>query len=288
MASRAVLIGINQYQAGSVPNLTGCLNDVELVTDLLTKQFGFSAGDITTVVDPANTRQDIIDALDQLVDTSGQDDVALIYYSGHGSQAPNGPGDEEESDNLDETIVPSDSGRGDLPVRDLVDDEINSFITALAQRTDHAVMIFDSCHSGSIDRTVLAEPMRDEVETPRAIPPAKAPPEGKPHIRPEAATAVGAEKDASGFLCKGNYVLIAGCRDDQTSKERDFEGQRNGALTYFLVGAMRSDAGLTLRAAFEQAVAGVAGAVKEQDPVLEGPPERLEAKPFEGPRSAVT
>jgi uncharacterized caspase-like protein len=108
MAKRAVLIGINQYQSGSVPNLHGCLNDVELVQDVLTERFGFDAGDITTVVDPDNTRQHILDALDRLVDATERDDVAVVYYSGHGSQAPDAPGVEEE-DRMGETIVPSDS-----------------------------------------------------------------------------------------------------------------------------------------------------------------------------------
>jgi Caspase domain len=286
MAKRAVLIGINQYQSASVPNLHGCLNDVELVRDVLTERFGFDDGDITTVVDPENTRQHILDALDRLVETTEQDDVAMVYYSGHGSQAPDAPGGEEE-DRMDETIVPADSGRGDLPVRDLVDDEINSFIAALAERTDHAALIFDSCHSGSVDRGLLEQPTRDEVPASRAIPPAKTPPEGERHIRPEAQDVGSAEKSESGFLRRGNHVLVAGCRDEQTSKETDFEGTRNGALTYFLMGALRAGDELTLRAAFDQAVAGVTGAVEEQDPVLEGPDQRLDQKPFQGAGSAA-
>jgi hypothetical protein len=149
-------------------------------------------------------------------------------------------------------------------------------------------MIFDSCHSGSVDRGLLAQPTRDDVPASRAIPPAKTPPEGERHIRPEAKDVASAEKSASGFLRRGTHVLVAGCRDEQTSKETDFEGRRNGALTHFLMGALQSDESLTLRAAFEQAVTGVAGAVEEQDPVLEGPDERLDQKPFQGAGSAVT
>lgn len=279
MAKRAVLIGINAYQDVAVADLRGCLNDVELLTDVLTSHHGFAAEDITTVVDPDNTRQQILDALDRLVDVTEQGDAALIYYSGHGSQALDANA-EEEDDDYDETIVPSDSGRGDLPVRDIVDDELNSFVTALAQKTDQATFIFDSCHSGSVDRGLLEPADRDELPAPRAIVAADTPPEPEPHIRLEAADQSGGERSESGMLRQGGYLLIAGCLDHQTSKETDFEGRRHGALTYFLVEALSGGEKMTLQAAFDHAVQGVGGAVKDQDPVLEGPQERKDARPF--------
>ena len=65
MANRALLIGINEYE--HVGSLAGCLNDVELLGGVLTGHYGFEDSDITRVVDPDNSRADILDAFDSFV-----------------------------------------------------------------------------------------------------------------------------------------------------------------------------------------------------------------------------
>lgn len=269
MAKRAVLIGINDYADPAVNDLHGCVNDVTLMGEVLTDTFGFD--DVSRVVDPpGNTRDGIFAALDGLIDATEQGDVAVLFYSGHGSQAPDVSGDEGVGE-LDETIVPSDSGRGSLPVRDIIDDELNSYLAALGERTDRAYFIFDSCHSGSIDRDLLAAE--------RAIAFATTAPEGEPRLRPETGDVEGA-RSASGIVSKGAYVLVAGCLDHQTSKETDFEGQRNGALTHFLTRELLSDPDITLKAAFDGAAAAVKQMFNDQDAVLEGPDHLLTDRPF--------
>jgi Caspase domain len=278
MSKRAVLIGINAYQDPNVSDLAGCVNDIELVTDVLTTHHGFDEGEITKLVDPDNTRDQIFAALDELVDATQDGDVAVVYYSGHGSQAPDDSGD-EDSAGYDETIVPADSGRSDdFPVRDIIDDELNSFVTALAMKTEHATFVFDSCHSGSVDRGDLPR-IGEKVTNIRAIVPADRAPEGERRIRREAAGEHG-KRSATGILEQGRYVLIAGCKDDQTSKETVFEGRRHGALTYYLMLALGSGQEMTVKQAFDEAVEGVTNSVREQDPVLEGPDDRLGAAPF--------
>jgi hypothetical protein len=278
MSKRAVLIGINAYEDPAVSDLAGCVNDIDLVADTLTKTFGFDESDLTRLVDPNNTRAEIFAALDELVDATGDGDVALVYYSGHGSQAPDDSGDEDAA-GYDETIVPSDSGRSDgFPVRDIIDDELNSYVTALAGKTEQATFIFDSCHSGSVDRDALPR-VGEKVTSIRAIVPADSPPEGERHIRPEAAEHHGA-RGATGILEQGGYVLIAGCKDEQTSKETTFEGRRHGALTYFLMGSIGVSEDLPVQAIFDKTVQGVTASVDDQDPVLEGPGDRLSAAMF--------
>ena len=278
MSKRAVLIGINAYQDPNVSDLAGCVNDIELVADVLTTHHGFSDADITRLVDPDNTRDQIFAALDELIDATQEGDAALVYYSGHGSQAPDEGGD-EDSGGYDETIVPSDSGRSDeYPVRDIIDDELNSYVRALASKTENATFVFDSCHSGSVDRGDLPR-IGEKLTTVRAIVPADRAPEGERRIRPEGRSAGGEQPGATGILERGKYVLIAGCKDDQTSKETEFEGKRHGALTFFLMRAMASgDA--SVKEAFKEATKGVKDSVDEQDPVLEGPNERLGAPAF--------
>src|SRR5687768_15032422 len=108
MAKHALLIGVNEYE--HVSSLSGCLNDVELVARVLEKHCGFEDSGLTRVVDPDNTRADILAAFDAFARETQDEDTVLIYYSGHGSQSHDR--EEEEPDAFDETIVPRDSGRG--------------------------------------------------------------------------------------------------------------------------------------------------------------------------------
>ena len=63
----------------------------------------------------------------------------------------------DEADGMDETTVPFDSGRDLYPNRDITDDEIFAWLRKLSARTDNITLIFDSCHSGTIDRDPFGE-----------------------------------------------------------------------------------------------------------------------------------
>jgi hypothetical protein len=260
MAKRALLIGINEYEDPEVQDLSGCVNDVSAAARLLTDSFGFDPEDITTLTEPPDTTRDhILDELEALIERTTEEDVVCVYYSGHGSQVPDGDG--EEPDDLDETIVPSDSGRGQLPVRDITDDELHSHIAALARKSAHTSFIFDSCHSGSVDRgslltlqTVVAFP--DSV-VPRAIPPAKSAPEGDRRIYP---LSVGedASRSTTGLIPQGDYLMIGGCLDRQTSKEKPINGETRGALSYFLTRELAAAPDERVAAAFGRLGSGTA------------------------------
>src|SRR4051812_27267299 len=125
MSKRALLIGVNGYD--NAQDLHGCLNDVALMSEVLT---GYGFAEQTLVVDPNNTRDEMLDAFEAFVAKVAKDDEAVVFYSGHGSQVLDVNGD--EPDGRDETIVPRDSGRDEEhPVLDVTDDEINSFVRAL-------------------------------------------------------------------------------------------------------------------------------------------------------------
>src|SRR5437764_184829 len=89
---RALLIGINDYTASHLgrvaaeslppdrdwPNLTGAVNDVTMLREMLTAVYGFAESDVVTLTDQAATRTAILDALDrQLVEPAAKDDVLL-------------------------------------------------------------------------------------------------------------------------------------------------------------------------------------------------------------------
>lgn len=144
----ALLIGINKYKY--VRQLQGCVNDVELMTKILQENFGFLEAHITQLLDKQATRDNILTALQQLVERVGSNDIAVIHYSGHGSRMTDREGD--KPDGMDETIVPWDSGRYPHENRDLTDDELYDWLLRLSEKTPYITLLFDSCHSGGIVR----------------------------------------------------------------------------------------------------------------------------------------
>jgi hypothetical protein len=285
MTKRALLIGINEYQY--VPSLHGCVNDIEAVAAVLTERHAFDPANMAQLITAADTtRAGILAGLQRLVEETDEGDVCVVYYSGHGSQAPDPADDaDEEDDGLDETIVPSDSGRDDHEVRDIVDDELHSYIAALAERTPYTTFVFDSCHSGSVDRELLmlaeVEPLEAQP-VPRAIPAAtKAPAERSLFPSAAAASAGSPSPSATGLMPRGDYLMIGGCLDPQTSKETAIDGKTHGVLTYYLTKELRdAPADASLESVFTRAAEQVKATVKEQDPVLEGPDGSTTVPPF--------
>lgn len=140
------------YQGGRRwANLKGCLNDVEAMRELLVKKFLFKPENVWTLTDRdrAATREAIVGGIERLIAESSPGDVALFYYSGHGSQIINIKNGEEKR--KDETIVPADSYRG---AEDIRDKELARHFNRALDKGIILTAIFDSCHSGSICRGV--------------------------------------------------------------------------------------------------------------------------------------
>ncbi len=289
MVKRAVLIGIDQYEDPDIEDLSGCVNDVESMAAVLGERYEFESDNVTKLIHPGdNTRKGILDALRLMVDSTEHGDVAVVYYSGHGSQIRDT--ENEEKDGWDETIVPSDTGRSGHPeVLDIVDDELSSYIVALAQRTPYTTFIFDSCHSGSIDRDLIrpgtVQALREASRpVPRATLPARQPLSVPPLPFPETTPKTGAEMSASGLILQGDYLLIAGCRDDEVSMEAQFGAESHGLLTNFLVEGLRAGSASTMEAIVAKVRVEVEEEAKRRDkrqrPVFEGPSRLRGARPF--------
>ncbi len=145
----ALLVGINEYPEG-VPALYGCVNDINAFETYLHGRVDKGEVDLhlLKLTDTQATRQGIIDGFRQHLKKAGPQDVALFYYSGHGSQelAP-----EEfrpiEPDLMNETLVCWDSRIPDG--HDLADKELALLIAEVEEKSPHFVIIMDCCHSGS-------------------------------------------------------------------------------------------------------------------------------------------
>ena len=151
----ALLIAIDDYPP-PVPKLRGCVNDIEAFASYLSERVAKDKGvalKLRTLKNGEATRQAVVDAFSDHLGKAKKGDVALFYYSGHGSQeqAP-----EEfwklEPDHLDETLVLFDSrSPGSW---DLADKEIAKLIGDVAAKGPHVAVILDCCHSGSGTREI--------------------------------------------------------------------------------------------------------------------------------------
>jgi hypothetical protein len=138
--SRALLIGINYI--GTPNELQGCIYDVIEMKSLLIDAYGFSPSNIITLRDddPANlpTRARILQEIQALLASTGQ---IFLHYSGHGTQVKDTTAD--ESDSLDECIVPCDYAKSGF----IMDDQLNVLTKGLKGK---GLAIFDCCRSGTI------------------------------------------------------------------------------------------------------------------------------------------
>ena len=156
---RALLIGINDHADSELRDLRGAVNDVHNMRGLLTGYLGFDAGQIRLLTDAQATRAGILREIrDWLVAGTRPGARALLYFAGHGYYQTDTNGD--ETDGLDEALVPHDarveSADSDpMRVANLIlDDEIGALFRELADRQTY--LIVDSCHSGTITRSIAA------------------------------------------------------------------------------------------------------------------------------------
>jgi hypothetical protein len=275
----ALLVGINDYQYDDISDLSGTLNDVEAMRDVLIRRFGFAASDVLVLTDAQAAKAKIERAFRQhLIGQANRDTVAVFYYSGHGSRVFDASGD--EPDRLDETIVAYDSGRSPgRPNRDVTDDELNSLLTELGTKTSHIAVVLDSCHSGTAVRAgATPRVVKDDSRAPEA---------------PTAIRVVGtgrAVEGSSGFRSGDpKYVLISGSRSNEYSYERPVQGRTMGALTWFLTRALwQATPDTTYRDIMARVADDVTSAFAAQHPQLEGferdavlfGRDRIEPQPF--------
>ncbi|HEV7518602.1 MAG TPA: caspase family protein [Thermoanaerobaculia bacterium] len=257
----ALLVGIDRYpRLAERYQLAGCGNDVRALSRVLVERHGFPLENLVQLLDAAATREGILMAMEDLVQRVGEGDTVLVHYSGHGSQMPDLDGDED--DGLDETIVPSDSGRAPEPNRDIRDDEIHAWLGRLTARTPNVTLVFDCCHSGTVSRGAGRV---------RGVEPDLRRPAGPPTpVRRGAAGLPGGLRDLP-------HILLTACLAGETSHEVELGegGESHGALTCLLVRALTAappDA--TWSGLFAAVAPEVTALYPNQHPQIEGAADR--------------
>ncbi|GAB4239321.1 MAG: caspase family protein [Deltaproteobacteria bacterium] len=302
---KALLVGINRYPDPR-NELKGCVNDVRQMAETLKSRYGFLSGDanLRILTDARATTKAILDGLAWLTAGASPGDTLVFHYSGHGSQVPDRNGD-ETTDRLDEILCPY-----DLDWEHPLTDEDLAAATARVPPGALLTVILDCCHSGTGLREyaisgnrhylpALTRPAnlifsgttipRGSFVRPCGIPPSDAPdrhrflprPETLPcpdAHRPGGATATTRRPARRFGVCvtKTNAVLIAACRDDQTSADAWIDGSYHGAHTFYLCRTLANGPrDLTYRSLVSAAGTALSRAGFDQVPQLEGPARLL-------------
>ncbi len=269
---RALLIGINDYTASHIgvrphstpvpgrdwPNLSGAVNDVNAMSEMLVLLYGFDRKDIVTLTDQGATREAILRAIEQhLVNPAAKDDIAFFYYAGHGSQVRNSLSDER--DKLDESLVPADSRAG---ADDIRDKELRRLFNRTLDRGARLTVMLDNCHSGSGARGL------GTGARPRGV---------KPDLRDVAGRVNGPKPEEHGAL-----VLSASTDVDSAWETRDAEGRFHGEFSWAWLRAMRdAERGEPASETFLRAQARMRAETPFQEPVMAGTVD-VRTSPFLG------
>jgi len=160
MKKYALLVGIDDYKSEDINDLGGCKNDVENMQKH-TKDF-----DTLPLTNEDATRKAIIDNFRTHLGKATKGDLALFYFSGHGSREVS-PSEFEpyQQDKRHETIVchDSDTSIDNKQVYDIADKEMKLLINELAIKGAEVVVIYDCCHSGSGTRDFEFSGIREVI-----------------------------------------------------------------------------------------------------------------------------
>lgn len=162
----ALLIGINQYLDGFVPDLKGCLTDTEMQYQLLVNRFGFHPRDVLQLTDSSGllpTRANILQGFEEhLIQQARPGDVVVVHYSGHGSRVVDPSptvttpcAAERTLAGLNGTLVPRDGTvvaeqGSELTVTDIMGRSL--FLLTERLQTENVTLVLDSCFAGASTR----------------------------------------------------------------------------------------------------------------------------------------
>lgn len=234
MAKKAFLVGINKHSTSPRFDLRGCVNDVDSLKDLLTGTYGFAGADIEISTDSRATRAAILAGLTKLVSSSSAGDTLVFAASCHGTQK--GAAVPEESDGLNEALVPYDVSYENL----VVDDELYAIVNPYLE-SRHVSLLFDCCHSGTMLKPLSFDPctggLVEEIDFPvlnRCI----------PMIYPEGA--------GRREVLIGPSNVLGACQDNETAADLKSVGPAGlprGAFSYVLHNILRQKPACTMQEA---------------------------------------
>ncbi len=297
----ALLIGIDHYDPNQLfPNLKGSVRDIELVETFLTQNLKISSKRVQKLIsrnredetlmairsatgpEPQKpTYENIVNAFNTITEMAQPGEQVYIHYSGHGGRAATVFPNLKQGTGIqyDEGLVPMDIGDAEQG-RYLRDVEMTTLLKRMTDKGLIVTVILDSCHSGGATRGMDAQ-IRSSIE---------------PDLKPRTANSLVASKDeleqnwlnltraqgvgAAGLPKARDYVLLAACRPNESAYEYSVDGggERNGALTYWMIDTLTSVATsgqpLTYKLLHDRLSAQIQSKFPQQLPMIMGESNR--------------
>ncbi|WP_030434616.1 caspase family protein [Actinoplanes subtropicus] len=269
----ALLVGINEYADPDVPNLRGCVNDVEAVEAYLTRPDAESRPRIKVLRDGEASRAAVVEAIRTHLGRATPADAVLFWFSGHGSDAacPDWAWFAEPTRRL-QTLVCADSRTGEVP--DLWDKELSVLLDDVGRHAAHVAVVLDSCHSDGATR---------EIPTGRTS--FRNVPEAAPRIR---ASLVPELIHAAAAADRPEHIALAACRSTERAREIEIGGRDRGVFSWSLLRALEQLSPLaTYRELAAAARTEVEQRVRDQTPQLRPAASPLADHAFLSPRPGV-
>ncbi len=233
MTKKALLVGVNY--PGTSHALRGCVNDVMLMSSVLSHHFGFRSRDKRMLTDASATTDNIKYRLEWLVDGAQPGDVLYFHFSGHGSQMVDQKYDMDyEPDGLDEIICPVDLNWRDKVVKD---DDLKAIFNRVPDGVNLTVVL-DCCHSGGgADHLYQYQPTGVAAVDHDPFSPNKSRLLPMPADIANRALGLSIQPRPRGVSIGGGKtsgLLISGCQSHQTSADAWIHNKYQGAATFFL------------------------------------------------------
>jgi len=244
----AVLIGINFYVKDS---LKGCVRDVKNIKEYLKTRstpvnvvtFTASAPEDPNSHHPAEkpdswpTFENVTSSLARITAEAKPGDFVYIHYSGHGTQTPGTSSEYSDKDTGDLALVLFDDVVGSRYLKGL---DLAYLLNEMVKKGLFVTLVLDCCFSGSVVRH--GDPTGAGI---RAVDYDHAIDAAYPQklgMSPD--HQVGSSQRDARMLPKWlvdphGYTILTACGPHERAQELEFEGgERNGALSYFLVRAL--------------------------------------------------
>lgn len=293
----ALLIGIDCYLPNKLPdgsyykNLKGCVRDINDVEAFLTNRLQvpetqiikLTASNVEGSTEPLEpqdkwpTYENMVAKFKEITEKAQPQDQVYIHYSGHGGRAATIYSNLKGKDGIDQSLVPTDIGNP--KTRYLRDFELAELLKNMVDKGLVVTVTLDSCHSGGAARNI-----GDNCDIRRAegggIDTTPRPTESLVASADELAqtwqTLAQNNKNtrnvtSSGWLEPKGFTLLAACRDNEYAYETIFDGERQGALTYWLLRFLEKfGTGVTAKTLHDHVFAKVRNQFEKQTPMLQG------------------
>ncbi len=144
-----VFSGISNYR-GNDMDLEGCVEDARNFQQAMLRSHNVKSSDSVLLIDAAATAQNFEQAILRFAGQMRENDLLVIFFSGHGGQQWRQAFQETDADYIDETLV--------LYDQEITDDRVKELLQSVHR--GRILIVLDACYSGGFRKDLIDGPGR--------------------------------------------------------------------------------------------------------------------------------